>query len=344
MRNHIPTALDLAIALFAWAVVSVRVIHMRSVEARWFTLLVGCFASADLIKVGVVNDLLTGLFDARTVRVAAQILTVAAAFVAAAAVRDARSAWSGRPRKAARRALAPIGLAWCVTTMTLVTIDILAGDRDKPIESAAACWSVTYFAVYAGAILCADVYALACVAIAFKAHPPHERPPNAISMTAFAIFVTTGLNAASLLWYALASALGRVGAAERLQRDSNGSVFAYFTFVMATLAFIGLLNWTAQRRDRENELASSMRGLPVLWKELTHQAPSVRLEPTGRFDRDEAAVRMITECIDALVALSAQGEGREIPGPGEILKRARGLDPARTAQPVPAISDSPGQP
>ena len=342
MRNHIPTALDLAIVIFAWGVVGVRLLYMRSTEARWFTLLLGCFATADLIKVGLINDLLTTAFDARAVRVAAQIFTVAAAFVAAAAVRDARTAWAGRPRNVAGRALVPIGLAWIATAATLGTLDFLAGDRDSPIEAAAAEWSVGYFAVYAGTILCADGYALASVVVAFKSHSAHERPPIAISMTAFAIFVTTGLNAVSLLWYAVASALGRVGAAERLQRDTNGNVFAYFTLAMATLALIGLLNWTAQRRDRETELASSMRGLPVLWKQLTDRAPSVRLGSPGGLQRDEAVVRMITECIDALVVLSpSSDEERQVTSPSEILRRARELDPARHARPALGVADFP---
>lgn len=344
MRNHIPDALDLAIVIFAWAVVGLRVVYMRSAEARWFTLLVGCFALADLIKVGVVNDLLTDWVDARAVRVAAQIFTVAAAFVAAAAVRDARTAWAGRQKKVAGRILAPIGLAWLVTATVLVTLDILAGDRGRPIEVAAAGWSVAYFAVYAGTILCADGYALVSVATAFKSHASRERPPIAISMTAFAIFVTTGLNAVSLLWYAVASALGRIGAAERLQRDSNGNVFAYFTLAMATLALIGLLNWSAQRRDRESKLASSMRGLPVLWEQLTEQVPTVRLGPMIGLDRDEAAVRMITECIDALVILAPPEERHQVPGPGEVLRLARDLDPVRPAERDLAVSSSPDRP
>ena len=110
---------------------------------------------------------------------------------------------------------------------------------------------------------------------------------------------------------------------------------------MATLALIGLLNWTAQRRDRKTELASSMRGLPVLWRQLTEQAPSVRLGSPGGLDRDEAVVRMITECIDALVVLSPSSEERQVPSPSEILRRARELDPARQARPALGVADSP---
>lgn len=117
---------------------------------------------------------------------------------------------------------------------------------------------------------------------------------------------------------------------ERLQRNSNGNVFAYFTLGMTAIALVGLVNWSARQRPTDSDLASALRGLPILWQQLVEQVPSVRLDPAVPLDRDEATVRMITECIDALVQLRSNGdEGQNdlAPAPAEILRLAQRVDP-----------------
>jgi hypothetical protein len=339
VRNTIPLYLDMAIVAIAIASIIIRSFFMRTRQARWFTLLVTCFCAADLIKMGLVNDLLTGVLDARAVRVLAQIFTVAAAFVAFAAVRDAETTWEGQSRRAARRMIVRVAGCWCATSFLLIGIDLVAADRTGPIELASPGWSIFYFAVYAGAILCADGYALARVVAALRSHQRGERPPAALSLTTLAIFVTTGLNSVSLLWYAIASAAGRIGPAERLQRDSNGNLFAYFTLGITIVSIIGLINWFVRRRGEDSDLASAMRGLPIVWKRLVTQVPSVRLTPTSPLDRDEAVVRMVTECIDALVILHHAEDGTtgvaySAIGPSEVLRLARAADPKRA---VPSL-------
>lgn len=340
MRNTIPLQLDLAIVLIAVIAIVVRSIFMRTRQARWFTLLVICFCAADLVKMGFVNDLLTSSLDARAVRVLAQIFTIAAAFISFAAVRDAETSWEGRPRRATTRTIRKVSGWWLATSALLTGIDLAAGDRTKPIELASPGWSVLYFAVYAGAILIADGYALARVVAALRSRQQEQRPPLALSFTTVAIFVTTGLNSASLLWYAIASAAGRIGPAERLQRNSNGNLFAYFTLGIAVLSIVGLVNWFARRRGEDSDLSSAMRGLPILWRRLVDEVPAVRLIPTSPLDRDEAVVRMVSECIDALVILHHVKPDRAglVPaaiGPGEVLRLAssRGRSEAGRAFP-----------
>lgn len=341
MRNTIPLWLDLFIVLAAFAIVAARAMLMRSASARWFTVLVACFAVADLIKMGVVNDALVSLTDARAVRVAAQIFTIAAALVAAAAVRDARTAWAGRSVPRTRRIILRAFAVWLATSAVLIVLDAAAGDRELPIEAASPGWSIAYFVVYAGAIVLGDGYALAHVILALRSHDRNERPPAAIVATGIGIFVTTGLNSLSLLWYAVAHAMGTIGTAERLQRDSNGNVFAYFTLGMTAIALVGLVNWSARQRPADSDLASALRGLPILWQQLVERVPSVRLDPSVPLDRDEATVRMITECIDALVSLHGRGDdlGQNdvATTPAEVLRLARQVDPMTDRRPdVPA--------
>lgn len=330
MRNTIPLWLDILIVVAAFAIVAARAMVMRSASALWFTALVTCFAVADLIKMGAVNDALVSLTDARAVRVAAQIFTIAAALVAAAAVRDARTAWAGQSVRRTRRILLRALAVWLATSAMLICLDTAAGDRTQPIEAASPGWSIAYFVVYAGAIVLGDGYALAHVILALRSHDHRERPPGAIIATGIGIFVTTGLNSLSLLWYAAAYAMGTIGTAERLQRNSNGNVFAYFTLGMTAIALVGLVNWSARQRPTDSDLASALRGLPILWQQLVEQVPSVRLDPAVPLDRDEATVRMITECIDALVQLRSNGdEGQNdlAPAPAKILRLAQRVDP-----------------
>ncbi|MFW0797654.1 DUF6545 domain-containing protein [Gordonia sp. CPCC 205515] len=327
MRNTIPMWLDVSIAVLTLVVVALRLVLMRSPGARWFTFLVACFGGAHLIKMGVTNDLLTSLVDPRAVRVAAQVLTVAAAFVAAAAVRDARTGWAGR--KVTQRIVIRMCVVWVIASTTLLCLDVAAGNRHVHIEEASPGLAVAYFAVYAGTILLGDGYALVHVMLALRTHEPRERPPTAIVFTGVLIFVTTGLNSASLLWYAVANALGDIGTAEQLQRDSNGNLFAYFTLGMSAIALLGLVNWSARQRT-DSPFGAALRGLPILWEDLTSQVPSVRLEPSVELDRDESIVRMVTECLDALLLLdrpTAAGASKEDISPSEVLRLARLVDP-----------------
>ncbi|SIS23322.1 hypothetical protein SAMN05445060_4097 [Williamsia sterculiae] len=300
MRNTLPLYLDLFIATFAVFVTVSRVAVIKRGQGRHFTVVIAFFVAADVVKVGPINDVLAELVDGRLVRVAAQVLTVAAAVGAVAAVRHAT-----RMMRSRMAALTPwIGLG--VVAAALVVLDASAGSRNLPIEAAAPVLSVAYFAIYSASIVFCDGYALVVVGRAY-ARGMRRGGVTSAGIVALGLFLATGLNSISLLWYAIASSDGHIGTAERVQRDSNGNVYAIFTLVISVLGLLGTFRYARRKTAVSKEWEKSVAGLPPLWEFLTSVAPEVRLMSTAGLSREARLIRMIAECIDASVVL-----GRDI--------------------------------
>ena len=310
MRNHLPLALDLGILIFAWIVVISRFGLVRSRHARIVTVLILCFTAVDTLKAGPINDALTFYLDARTVRLAAHVLCVIAAAVAA---------WAAA--SAAKR-LRPARLSSGVVAASagLIALDGLAGQRDHVIEAVHPQGiAVAYFTIYAGSIVVFEAYAATVLAAAIRTDRPN-RGLLAPSATVVALFLATGLNALTLLWYAIRAAAGDIGPVEQFQRNSNGNLFAYFTLVVALVGAAAVI----RRTSGDNAVTRSsvnVTELQVLWHDLTDAAPHVKLDMKD-LDPDARTVRMITECIDALYDL--------------------GLDPVTVT--ITDLHSSPGEP
>ena len=295
MRNHLPLTIDLGILVFAWIVVSARFVLVRTRHAQIVTVLILCFTAVNTLKFGPINDVLTSAIDARTVRLVAHILCVAAAAVAAWAAASA----VGRLRPG--RLI--FGLV--AATVGLAALDAFAGNRAQVIESVdPELFSLSYFTIYAGAIVVFEVYAVIVLAAAIRTDRPHAGLLAPAAATA-ALFLATGLNAISLLWYAVRAATGDIGPAEQLRRNTNGNLFAYFTFVVALVGSAAVIRRTAERSSVRS--AVNVTELRRLWEDLTDAAPSVKFD-MRHFEPDTRVVRMITECIDAIYELGIDPE------------------------------------
>ncbi|EHI41276.1 hypothetical protein OPAG_09262 [Rhodococcus opacus PD630] len=291
MRNHLPLALDLGILIFAWIVVISRFCLVRNRHARIVTVLILCFTAVDTLKAGPINDALTFYLDARTVRLAAHVLCVVAAAVAA---------WAAA--SAAKR-LRPARLSSGVVAASagLIALDGLAGQRDHVIEAVHPQGiAVAYFTIYAGSIVVFEAYAATVLAAAIRTDRPN-RGLLAPSATVVALFLATGLNALTLLWFAIRAATGDIGPAEQFQRNSNGNLFAYFTLVVALVGATAVIRRTSGE-SAVNRSSVNVTELQVLWGDLTDAAPHVKLDMKD-LDPDARTVRMITECIDTLYDL-----------------------------------------
>lgn len=296
MRNDLPLWIDASVVVIAWVTVLARFAVMRSV-AHLFTLLIACFALVDTIKFGPLNDWAVELADERSVRVAAHILCVAAALVAASAAHISRD----KHRKHSGWWSANLVLLVTVSIILILLDRVAGGDRTTSIEEASAVTSVGYFVVYAGAIVLWDLYALIVVLVSLR-HGDHERRPStAIIAAAVLLFFTTGVNAVMLLWYSISSWQGKLSAAERLQRDSNGNLFAYFTLGMCVIGLFGLAAWILRGRQHGPTLTGEwIVVLPSVWRVVTDRAPHVRLPEIAAMPPDTRLVRQITETIEAL--------------------------------------------
>ncbi|PQP19006.1 hypothetical protein C5613_31385 [Rhodococcus opacus] len=264
---------------------------VRSRHARIVTVLILCFTAVDTLKAGPINDALTFYLDARTVRLAAHVLCVIAAAVAA---------WAAA--SAAKR-LRPARLAAGVVTASavLIVFDGLAGQRDRVIEAVHPQGiAVAYFTIYAGSIVVFEAYAATVLAAAIRTDRPN-RGLLAPSATVVALFLATGLNALTLLWYAIRAAAGDIGPVEQFQRNSNGNLFAYFTLVVALVGATAVIRRTSGE-SAVNRSSVNVTELQVLWRDLTDAAPHVKLDMKD-LDPDARTVRMITECIDTLYDL-----------------------------------------
>ncbi|MGU3438148.1 hypothetical protein ACNHUS_34710 [Actinomycetes bacterium M1A6_2h] len=280
-------ALDLFIVVFAWLVVLIRLLVVKNRNSQIVTLLITCFTLVATLKCGPINDFLTGIWDARSVRLMAHLLCVAAA---------AAAAWSAITAVGRRgNGMALLGVT-VVCYALLSGLDRFAGDRRNVIELASPTASVVYFSVYAGTIAAFEVYALAVLVRAiFRTNARAALLTPAV--TVVGLFLATGLNALSLLWYSIQSADGHLGAAERLQRNSNGNLFAYFALVVAVVGLSGAI--MTPRNRLKSETAVDIDGLTHLWIDLTAESPKVRLAMSS-LDADSQIVRMVTECIDAI--------------------------------------------
>ncbi len=182
MRNHLPLSIDLAILVFAWLVVSARFVLVRTRHAQIVTVLILCFTAVNTLKFGPINDVLTSAIDARAVRLIAHILCVAAAAAAAWAAASA----VGRLRPG----LLIFGLV--AATVGLASLDAFAGNRAQVIESVdPEVFSLSYFTIYAGAIVVFEVYAVIVLAAAIRTDKPHAGLLAPAAATA-ALFLATG--------------------------------------------------------------------------------------------------------------------------------------------------------
>lgn len=295
MRNQLPLVIDLGILVFAWIVVFTRFALVRTHHAQIVTVLILCFTAVNTLKFGPINDVLTEAMDARSVRLAAHILCVGAAAVAAWAAASA----VGRLR--------PSLMIFGVVTAAvgLASLDTFAGDRAQVIESVdPALFSLSYFTLYAGAIVVFEVYAVIVLAAAIRTDKPHAGLLAPAAATG-ALFLATGLNAISLLWYAIRAATGDIGPVEQLQRNTNGNLFAYFTLVVALVGSAAVVRRKAERPTVGS--AVNVAELRRLWEDLTDAAPSVKFD-MRHFEPDARVVRMITECIDAVYELGLDPE------------------------------------
>ncbi len=336
MRNDLPLWLDASIVAIAWATVLTRFAVMRSV-AHLFTLLIACFALVDTIKFGPMNDWAVGLADERSVRVAAHILCVAAALVAATAAHISRD----RHRNHSSWWAANLVLLVAVSVILVVLDQVAGGDRNTSIEEASAGTSVAYFVVYAGAIVLWDLYALVVVLVSLRQGDHERRPSTAISAAAVLLFFTTGVNALTLLWYSFSSWQGKISAAERLQRDSNGNLFAYFTLGLCVIGLVGLASWILRGRQHGPTLTGEwIRVLPTVWEVVTDRAPQVRLPGIAAMPPDTRLVRQITETIEALHFLKLDASRLRADNFEAELLRAKDSEmaPANTAEDVIALA------
>ncbi|WP_285183795.1 DUF6545 domain-containing protein [Rhodococcus sp. MEB032] len=292
MRNHLPLAVDLGILVFAWAIVIARFSLVRNYHAQIVSVLILCFTAVDTLKFGPINDLLTSAIDARAVRLFAHILCVAAAAVAAWAAASA----VGRLRPGF------LVLGVTAAALALAVLDAVAGNRGLVIEAVEPQYfSLSYFTIYAGSIAIFEAYAVVVLASAIRTDKPHGGL-LAPAATVVALFLATGLNAISLLWYAVRAATGDIGPAEQLQRNSNGNLFAYFTLVVALVGSAAVIRRTVAGNESQARSATNVTELQRLWQDLTDAAPSVKFD-MRHFEPDARVVRMITECIDAVYEL-----------------------------------------
>ncbi|MEU2004523.1 DUF6545 domain-containing protein [Rhodococcus sp. NPDC019627] len=264
---------------------------VRSRHARIVTVLILCFTAVDTLKAGPINDILAACLDARTVRLAAHVLCVIAAAVAAWAAASAANRL--RPARLTSGVVA--------ASAGLIALDGLAGQRDHVIEAVHPQGiAVAYFTIYAGSIIVFEAYAATVLAAAIRTDKPN-RGLLAPSATVVALFFATGVNALTLLWYAIRASAGDIGPAEQFQRNSNGNLFAYFTLVVALVGAAAVVRRTSGD-SAVNRSSVNVTELQVLWRDLTDAAPHVKLDMKD-LDPDARTVRMITECIDTLYDL-----------------------------------------